>query len=347
MIAPYQSRSNNRPIAETETAARRVRGPGAALSLRRMIKVKDLTKRFGDRVAVDNVSFNCEPGTVTGFLGPNGAGKSTTMRMICSLSKPDAGTATVFGSSFGDLPNPGRRVGVLLDASAQHVGRRGQEVLSLSARTMGVGPARSTELLEYVGLDGSAARKRVGEYSLGMRQRLGIANALVGDPQVLILDEPANGLDPEGIRWMRGLLRDFADRGGTVLLSSHLLSEVDAVADRLVIISNGRIVAQGERDELLAGSGTVARAVDADSLVAAMRVAGLPTRAAADASVLIEAEPEAVGRAALTGQVVLTHLGKSDEAALEQLFFDLTGDSVDDETEPHDNANLVALQEAR
>jgi ABC-2 type transport system ATP-binding protein len=167
----------------------------------------------------------------------------------------------VLGGRYRDLPNPGRRVGILLDASAQHPGRRGRETLAVSARTIGVPMHRVDALLRLVGLDETAAARRVGKYSLGMRQRLGLAHALLGDPEVLILDEPANGLDPEGMRWMRRLLRDFADRGGTVLLSSHLLAEVEAVADRMIIIGGGRIQAQGTRAELLPGAGPI---VDAE-----------------------------------------------------------------------------------
>ncbi len=181
----------------------------------------------------------------------------------------------MLGGPYRALPNPGRRVGILLDASAQHPGRRGRETLALSARLMGVPEKRADELLGLVGLDRSAARKRVRQYSLGMRQRLGLAHALLGDPEVLILDEPANGLDPEGMRWMRSLLRDFADRGGTVLLSSHLLAEVEAVADQLVIIGGGRIAAMGSREELLAGTGTLVRATDEEALAAALQAAGL------------------------------------------------------------------------
>ena len=216
-----------------------------------MIEAQGLTKRLGGAVVVDDVSFRCEPGTVTGFLGPNGAGKTTTMRMLVGLLDADAGSAALLGGRYRDMPNPGRRVGILLDAAAQHGGRRGREALAVSAQVMGIDERRVDPLLGLVGLDRSAARKRVKQYSLGMRQRLGLAHALLGDPQVLILDEPANGLDPEGMRWMRGLLRDFAERGGTVLLSSHLLYEVEAVADQLVIIGGGRIVAQGSRESLL------------------------------------------------------------------------------------------------
>jgi ABC-2 type transport system ATP-binding protein len=289
-----------------------------------MIEAKNLTKRFGGRKVVDDVSFLVEPGTVTGFLGANGAGKTTTMRMLAGLSEPNAGAATVLGGRYRDLPNPGRRVGVLLDASAQHGGRRGHEALVVSAQTMGVERRRADVLLDVVGLDRSAARKRVRQYSLGMRQRLGIANALLGDPEVLILDEPANGLDPPGMRWMRELLRDFADRGGTVLLSSHLLHEVEALADRLVIIDLGRIVAEGTREELLASSGTLVLAEDDDALDAALRRAGLTARPAAAGGFLVQAEPNVVGRAALAGSVVLTRMEPARGAGLEQLFFDLT-----------------------
>ena len=289
-----------------------------------MIEAEKLTKRFGGRAVVEDVSFRCEPGTVTGFLGPNGAGKTTTMRMICGFARPDSGRAGVLGDQYRALPNPGRRVGVLLDASAQHAGRRGREALAIAAQTMGVEERRVGELLERVGLDRAAARKRVRQYSLGMRQRLGIANALLGDPEVLILDEPANGLDPEGMRWMRGLLRDFAAGGGTVLLSSHLLHEVDAIADRLVIIGNGRIVAQGRREELLSDAGTLVRADDAGALRRALGAAGLDPQETEDGALLVDADPRAVGLAAREGGVALVHLAPAGDAGLEQLFFDLT-----------------------
>jgi ABC-2 type transport system ATP-binding protein len=289
-----------------------------------MIEAHGLTKRLGGNVVVDDVSFRCEPGTVTGFLGPNGAGKTTTMRMLCSLLEPDGGSATVLDGAYRDIPNPGRHVGILLDAAAQHGGRRGREALAVSAQLMGVEERRVDELLGVVGLDRGAARKRVKQYSLGMRQRLGIAHALLGDPSVLILDEPANGLDPEGMRWMRELLREFADRGGTVLLSSHLLYEVEAIADRMVIIGNGRIMAQGSRTELLSGGGTLVRASDEVALEAALITAGLESRPATDGGFVVEAEPEEVGRAALAGAVALSHLEPSENGGLEQLFFDLT-----------------------
>jgi ABC-2 type transport system ATP-binding protein len=295
-----------------------------------MIESNGLTKRLGGRTVVTDVTFTCRPGTITGFLGPNGAGKTTTMRMLCGLARPDAGTSTILGSPYVKLANPGRRVGLLLDAGAQHGGRRGREALAVSAQTMGVDEARVEDLLELVDLDRAAARRRVRQYSLGMQQRLGIAQALVGDPEVLILDEPANGLDPEGMRWMRGLLRGFADRGGTVLLSSHLLHEVEAVADRLVIIGNGEIVAQGTRDELLSDAGTLVSAEDTAALERALRDAGFAATPGED-GFLVDAEPRAVGAAALAGGVALTHLAPSESAGLERLFFELTsgGDGDD------------------
>jgi ABC-2 type transport system ATP-binding protein len=289
-----------------------------------MIETQKLTKRFGARTVVNDVSFRVDPGTVTGFLGANGAGKTTTLRMLAGLSEPDGGQALVLGGRYRDLPNPGHRVGVLLDAAAQHGGRRGREALAVSAQTMGVDTKRVDGLLDRVGLDRSAARKRIRHYSLGMRQRLGIAHALLGDPEVLILDEPANGLDPPGIRWMRELLRDFADRGGTVLLSSHLLNEVDLLADRLVIIDLGRVVAEGSREELLSGSGTLVRADDEDALRKALDVAGLPARQAPDGGFVVDAEPRLVGGAALAAGIVVNLLGPAASAGLEQLFFDLT-----------------------
>jgi ABC-2 type transport system ATP-binding protein len=289
-----------------------------------MIEADHLTKDLGGRTVVSDVTFRCEPGSITGFLGPNGAGKSTTMRMLVGLSAPDGGEARILGGRYRDLPNPGRRVGILLDASAQHAGRRGREALAVSARTMGVPVQRVDALLERVGLDDAAARRRVGAYSLGMRQRLGLAHALLGDPEVLILDEPANGLDPEGMRWMRGLLRDFADRGGTVLLSSHLLPEVEAVADRMMIIGGGRIRAQGTRAELLTESGTIVEAADLAALDAALQSAGLAAHRTDGDRRLVEAQPEVVARAALAAGVVLHRLAPADGAGLERLFFELT-----------------------
>ncbi|HEX2287696.1 MAG TPA: ATP-binding cassette domain-containing protein, partial [Gaiellaceae bacterium] len=289
-----------------------------------MITVNTLTKRYGRHEAVSDVTFTCEPGTVTGFLGPNGAGKSTTLRMIAGLTPPTSGTATVSGRLYRDLPNPGRHIGILLDASAQHPGRTGREVLALSATVQGVDGARVEDLLELVGLAGPAAGRRVRGYSLGMRQRLGIAHAFLGDPRVLVLDEPANGLDPEGIHWMRGLLRDFADRGGTVLLSSHLLREVEAVADRLVVIGNGKIVANGPKDDLLAGDGVVVRALDTGALGVALERAGIEVRRGHDGALIASTEPETVGRVAASLGSVLLELRPAGTGGLEDLFLSLT-----------------------
>jgi ABC-2 type transport system ATP-binding protein len=297
-----------------------------------MIEVNALSKRYGPQLAVDDVSFRCEPGTITGFLGPNGAGKSTTLRMLCGLTPPTRGTATVLGTNYRRLPNPGRQVGVLLDASAQHSGRTGREALALSAAVLGVDRRRVPELLERVGLPAAAARKRVGNYSLGMRQRLGIAQALLGDPSVLILDEPANGLDPEGIFWMRGLLQDFAARGGTVLLSSHLLREIEAVADQLVVIGAGRIVAQGLKTELLATSGTRVRARDPEELYDGLAAAGVAVEPAGDGALLVDARPEAVGLVAAELGSALIELRPADGGGLEQLFLDLTSSAKPQES---------------
>jgi len=287
-----------------------------------MINVEHLTKRYGAQLAVDDVSFHCERGSITGFLGPNGAGKSTTLRMTTGLTPPTGGRVTIDGRRFVDLPNPGRLVGVMLDAAAQHAGRTGLETLKLSAQLLDLPARRAVEMLEAVGL-ADAGGRRVGNYSLGMRQRLGIASALMGDPAVLILDEPANGMDPEGIRWMRLLLRDFANRGGTVLLSSHLLGEVQATVDRLVVIGRGRIVADAQLDALLAGQGTAVRGLDQPALVAALQAAGCAVRTTDGDAVRVDAPAEQVGRIALAAGQVLLELREGGDG-LEDLFFELT-----------------------
>jgi len=288
-----------------------------------MIHVEQLTKRYGRHTAVDRASFRCHAGTVTGFLGPNGAGKSTTLRMLTGLSRPDAGVAAIGGRPYAELPNPGRLVGVCLDASAQHPGRTGAETLRLAARLLGMPRSAADDMLERVGL-GSVGGRRVGAYSLGMRQRLGIGTALLGDPVVLILDEPANGMDPEGIRWMRRLLRDFAGAGGTVLLSSHLLAEVQATVDRLVVISHGRVVAESSLEALLAPHATSVRGVDGPGLERALRAARLPVQPQGDGSLLVDASPEDVGRTAHAAGQALVELRPGDLAGLEELFFELT-----------------------
>ena len=292
-----------------------------------MITVESLTRKYGRYTAVDHVSFSAQPGRVTGFLGPNGAGKSTTMRVMVGLTSPTSGTATINGEHFADLPNPGLEVGVLLDASAQHAGRTGRETLSLAALTMGLPQHKVDEMLDLVSLTKSESERRVRNYSLGMRQRLGIATALIGDPRVLILDEPANGLDPAGIRWMRDLLRGYADQGGTVLLSSHLLHEIEVIADDLVVIGNGRIVAQGTKDELLAAAGTVVRSPDLTRLAKALTEAGLSVSPSGDGALRTDASPDAVGQVALAAACALTELRSADGAGLEEMFLELTADT--------------------
>jgi len=296
-----------------------------------MIKVEALTKKYGSFRAVDDISFTAEAGRVTGFLGPNGAGKSTTMRIMVGLTPPTAGNTTISGRHYADLPNPGREVGVLLDASAQHAGRTGREILTIAQRTMGLPAARVEEMLQRVSLTPTEATRRVRNYSLGMRQRLGIATALIGDPEVLILDEPANGLDPAGIRWMRDLLREYADRGGTVLLSSHLLHEIEVIADDLVVIGNGRIVSQGTKAALLQRAGTFVRAsARQGELLIALTEAGLDPSPSGDDGLRTTADPEQVGRIALAAGVPLVELRTADGAGLEEMFLELTSDTQRD-----------------
>ena len=295
-----------------------------------MITIENLTKKYGGTTVVHDINFTARDGRVTGFLGPNGAGKSTSMRMMVGLTTPTEGTATIAGRQFADLPNPGCEVGVMLDASAQHAGRTGREILTIAQQIMDAPARRVAELLELVSLTGAEADRRVGNYSLGMRQRLGIAAALIGDPDVLILDEPANGLDPAGIRWMRDLLRDYADHGGTVLLSSHLLAEIEIIADDIVMIGQGRIVSQGSKADLLRAAGTVVRAADIAALQHALDVAGVTATFSEDGSLRTDADPARVGRAAYDGGVVLTELRTADSGGLEEMFLELTADTQRD-----------------
>jgi ABC-2 type transport system ATP-binding protein len=293
-----------------------------------MITTTALTKSYQEGPVVRDVSLRCEPGTITGFLGANGAGKSTTLKMVVGLVRPDRGTATVDGRPFVELPNPTRVVGMLLDASAMHPGRSGRSTLTIAARMAGVPTSRVDHLLDLVGL-ADAAEKRVGAYSLGMRQRLGIAQALIGEPQALILDEPANGLDPEGIAWMRTLLRDFADHGGTVLLSSHLLHEVKATADHLVVISGGAVVAAGRLDDLLASSTILVRRPDPGALAAALRAARIDYVAGPGDALTVDVSggrvtTEVLAEVARDHRVLLTELRQSETNGLEDLFFSLT-----------------------
>ncbi len=302
-----------------------------------MIAVDHVTKTYGTFTAVDDVTFSARPGRITGFLGPNGAGKSTTLRVLVGLTPPDHGSANVLGRRFRDLPNPGMEVGVLLDASAQHAGRTGQEVLTIAQRTMGLPAARVHEVLDVVALSEAEARRRLRDYSLGMRQRLGLAHALLGDPEVLILDEPANGLDPAGIRWMRDLLRGYADRGATVLLSSHLLHEIEVVADDLVVIGHGRVVAAGPKADLLASAGTHVATRHPTALGAALVAADLSHQETqlddADngpVTFRVDADTETVGQVAWSANVAVTELRAADGAGLEEMFLALTADTQRD-----------------
>ncbi|WP_182379886.1 ATP-binding cassette domain-containing protein [Nocardioides sp. WS12] len=295
-----------------------------------MITVDQLTVSYGDFTAVDDISFIAQPGRVTGFLGPNGAGKSTSMRVMVGLTPPTRGQVTIGGLRYHDIPNPARHVGSLLDASAQHAGRTGREILTIGALTMGLPKTRVDEMLELVGLTDAESGRRLRNYSLGMKQRLGIAHALLGDPSVLILDEPANGLDPAGIRWMRGLLKGYADRGGTVLLSSHLLHEVEQIADEMILIGRGKIVARGDKATLLAGANTtavtMATSLDNGALGNALTAAGHGVEPAG-AGLKILATTEQVGRVALAAGVVLTDL-RTGGAGLEDLFLELTSSTA-------------------
>jgi ABC-2 type transport system ATP-binding protein len=243
---------------------------------------------------------------------------------MVGLTRPDAGSATISGRHYVDLPNPGLEVGVLLDASAQHAGRTGREILTLAQQFMGLPRSRVEEMLETVSLTATEASRRVGDYSLGMRQRLGIATALIGDPEVLILDEPANGLDPAGIRWMRDLLRGYADRGGTVLLSSHLLHEIEVIADDIVMIGLGRIVSMGTKTELLHEAGTVVRAVDLLALELALTTSGLTAVPSDSGALRTDANAALVGKVANEAGIALTELRAATGAGLEEMFLELT-----------------------
>ena len=292
-----------------------------------MIKITGLSKRYGRIVAVDGVTFTCMPGTVTGFLGPNGAGKTTTLRALTGLTRPDAGQATIAGHRFAELLNPARVAGTLLDASALHAGRTGRATLRIAATMTGMPSRRVDEVLAAVGLTGAAGR-RVGTYSLGMRQRLGLAQALIAEPSVLILDEPATGLDPEGIAWIRGLLRGFADRGGTVLLSSHLLAEVQATAGHLVVINDGRIVAAGALSDLLAATGRIVRAGDQTALRRLLARHAVPCTHTPGGALHVDTSTGVsaaqIAALAVTAGLCLLELRPAEHAELEDLFFTLT-----------------------
>lgn len=296
-----------------------------------MIEARALTKRFGSRTAVDAVDFTVEPGKVTGFLGPNGAGKSTTMRMIVGLDRPSAGTVTVNGRRYREHAAPLREVGVLLDAKAVHTGRTASKHLAAMAATHGIGAARVREVIELAGLE-SVAHKRVGGFSLGMGQRLGIAAALLGDPATVILDEPVNGLDPEGVRWVRTLVRRLAAEGRTVLLSSHLMSEMAQTADHLIVLGRGRVVADAPVDDVVAratGAAVRVRTPDLARLSTALAAPEVAVTLLDDGAAQIAGlTPEQVGDAALAAGVPLHEL-VSLTGSLEDAYLQLTADEVE------------------
>ncbi|QDE35918.1 ATP-binding cassette domain-containing protein [Microbacterium foliorum] len=303
-----------------------------------MIRVQSLTKHYGERVAVNGIDFTVEPGTVTGFLGPNGAGKSTTMRMIVGLDRPTAGTAEVNGRAYADLPAPLREVGVLLDARSAHRRRTAYKHLRAIAATHAIGAARVREVIEIAGLD-AVADRRVGGFSLGMNQRLGIAAALLGDPQTIILDEPVNGLDPDGILWIRGLLRQLAGEGKTVLLSSHLMSEMTQTADHLLVIGRGTILADGPLHDVVAGvtrSVVRVRTREVERLMSTLAGPRVTMTTHPDGAVEIDGLPaEEVARAAADAGIVLYEIA-TVEGSLEDAYLALTAHDTEYRATAHD-----------
>jgi ABC-2 type transport system ATP-binding protein len=289
------------------------------------ITIQGLTKRFGEVVAVDDLSFQVDQGTVVGFLGPNGAGKTTTLRTLLGLVSPTAGSARIDGKPYRELTDPVRHVGALLEASSFHPGRSARNHLRVVATAAGLPLDRADQVLEQVGLT-QAARRRVGGFSLGMRQRLGLATALLGDPQVLILDEPANGLDPEGVHWLRGLLRQLADQGRTVLVSSHVLAEVAQTVDQVVIIAGGRLVTQSTLAALTARTDQLVRVRTPQAEALRSRLAAQGIHAdpdGADQLLAVGATTEAVGKTAAAAGIVLYEMGV-ERSNLEDVFLQLT-----------------------
>ena len=287
------------------------------------ITISHLTKRYGPVLAVDDLSFDVHPGKVTGFLGPNGSGKTTTLRILLGLATPTSGSATIGGLAYHQLPDPARQIGAALDSNTFHPGRSATQHLKIIATAAGLPHRRVGEVLDLVGLSDAASR-RVGGYSMGMRQRLSLASALLGDPGVLVLDEPLNGLDPEGIRWIRSLLRRLAAEGRTVLVSSHLLSEVAQTVDDVVVLSRGHVIAETTLSELAGRSSVIrARTTDATRLVDVLLAAGIQVRLVDGSTVEARGtDAETVGLAAAGAGLPVLELSRHDED-LESLFFDL------------------------
>jgi ABC-2 type transport system ATP-binding protein len=297
-----------------------------------VIEVRNVTKRYGEKVAVDDLSFSVAPGVVTGFLGPNGAGKSTTMRLILGLDAPSSGTVTVNGRAYRDLVAPLHEIGAMLEAHAIHTGRSAYNHLLALAQTHAIPRARVQEVIELVGL-GEVARKRVGSFSLGMGQRLGVAAALLGDPATVILDEPANGLDPEGIQWIRNLLKGLAAEGRTVFLSSHLMSEMSQTADHLVVIGRGRLIADTSVAEFVRRASSDANVrvgtSRAEELCDALSLRGAQVERVGDDLLEVAGlTGTQIGEIALDARIVVSEL-TPQSASLEEAFMSLTGDSVE------------------
>lgn len=286
------------------------------------IEINNLSKSFGHFTAVDQLTFSVEPGMITGFLGPNGAGKTTTLRMLLGLIHASSGTATIDGHRYVDLPDPLGTVGAALEATNFHPGRSGRDHLRVLAATSNIPDRRVDELLDLVGIP-AAANKRAGGYSMGMRQRLGLAAALLGDPRVLILDEPANGLDPEGIRWLRGFLRHLAGEGKTILISSHLLSEVEQTVDNVIILANGRLITQGTINELRGDDTVLVRTPASGDLEEALRRDGLAYDHRNGALDVKTTDVVRVGELAFRAGIPVHEL-RLDQTDLEALFFRLT-----------------------
>ena len=295
-----------------------------------MITLRGLTKRYGETLAVDGLDLEVRPGRVTGFLGPNGAGKTTTMRMVLGLDHPTAGEALVDGRPYRELLRPLQTVGAVLDAKAVHPGRSARSHLLAMARTHRIPDRRVDEVLATVGLT-EVARRRAGGFSLGMSQRLGIASALLGDPELLIFDEPVNGLDPDGVRWIRDLMRSLADEGRTVFVSSHLMSEMQLTADHLVVIGRGRLIIDAPLSEVLGNSAWTAvkvRAPHPEDLISALAAEGAQVERPAAGELVVTGAPiERVGELAHRAGVALHELSTRD-ASLEQAYHELTADSV-------------------
>ena len=291
-----------------------------------IVAADSLTKRYGKLTAVDGLSFELEAGTVTGFLGPNGAGKTTTLRMLLGLAKPTGGSALVFGEPYARLQRPALRVGAVLEATDFHPGRCGRNHLRTLARATGLSDARVDEVLRLVELD-AAKNRRVKGYSLGMRQRLGLASALLGDPELLVLDEPANGLDPEGVRWLRDFLRSFAAGGRTVLVSSHVLAEVAQTVDNVLIINRGRLVVESTLAQLTArvGGAVRVRSPQLAALREALAGEGIEATEAGGVLFVRGAASERVGEIAAANAIVLHEL-VNESSSLEEVFLELTAD---------------------